>query len=168
MHSPVTKNNVPKSKFLSTVIFNFDNIFFLGIFCHFIEICSSHRVSATKDSLVGHKKGKKNNLFVANKWFLCHTDSVPQTSSKKMAKYCKKVDMVKTKNHVNRKIRLGYIKCVIVIIAVINPPMCWINNIRIFMCKFIVFLLSCIWGLGISLTLCLCKLPSPPLLKRHI
>ena len=33
---------VPQSNFLSTVIFNFDYVFFLGIYCHFIDIGSSH------------------------------------------------------------------------------------------------------------------------------
>ena len=67
--------NTPKvlqSNFLSTVIFNFDYVFFLGISCHFIVIFSLHWVSATNEPLVWSQKGLKktfcdqtNDSFVA-------------------------------------------------------------------------------------------------------
>ena len=91
-------------------MFNFDNVFFFSIYCRFIKICSSHWVSVTKESLVWPQKGyTKKHLFVTNQWFLCLTDSVRQTSSEKMAKNCKKVDIVKNGNHCSKKIWLGYL-----------------------------------------------------------
>ena len=54
-------------------------------------------------------KNGKNTLFVTNQLFLCHTDSVRQTSYKEMAKNAKKEDMVKVENHCTKKIRLGYL-----------------------------------------------------------
>ena len=42
--------------FIITVIFNFDHVSLFGNFCHFLRTCSSHWVSATQESLVGHKK----------------------------------------------------------------------------------------------------------------
>ena len=47
---------VPQSNFLSAVIFNFYYVFRFGIFCHFVEICLLHWVSATKESLSWSQK----------------------------------------------------------------------------------------------------------------
>ena len=56
-------NKAPQSNFLSIVIFNFDNVLFFGIFCCFIGICLLHWVSATKEFLVCHKKGKQTPFW---------------------------------------------------------------------------------------------------------
>ena len=92
------------------VILNFDYFFFIGIYCHLIENCVSHSVTATKETLSWSQKRSKSTLFVTNQSFLCRTDSVRQTSSKKMAKIIfLKGDMVKIENHCSKKIRLGYL-----------------------------------------------------------
>ena len=79
------------------------------IYCYFIEICLLHWVSVTKEILSWSQKTVKNTLFVTNQFFLCHTDSVRQTSYKEMAKNAKKEDMVKIENRCTKKIRLGYL-----------------------------------------------------------
>ena len=83
-------NKIPQSKFLITVIFNFDFVFFFGIFCYFIVICLSYWVSARNETLSWSQKRSENTFFVHNQWFLCRTDSVQRTSSKEMAKNAKK------------------------------------------------------------------------------
>ena len=67
---------VPQSNFLSTVNFNFDHVSFFGIFCLFLRTSRSHWVSATKESIVGHKKGVFWPFLWPNQWFLCRTDSL--------------------------------------------------------------------------------------------
>ena len=104
-----SNNKVSRSNFISTVIFNFEYVFFLGIHCHFIKICLSHWVSATEETLSRSQKRSENTLFVTNLRFLYRTDSVRQTSFKEMAKNTKKGDVVKIEIHSTKKIRLGYI-----------------------------------------------------------
>ena len=99
-----------QSNFFSTVIFNFDYVFFFGIYCHFIEIGSLHWVSATKETFSWSQKRSKNTLFVTNQWFLCRTDSLRRTSFKEMAKNAKKKDMVQIEHHCTKKTRLGYLR----------------------------------------------------------
>ena len=98
-----------QSNFLSTVIFNLDYVIFYGIYCLFIDVCSLHWDSATKETLSWSQKRSKNTFFVSNQWFLCCTDSVQQTSSMEMSKNAKKGTMAKIENHCTKKIRLGYL-----------------------------------------------------------
>ena len=85
-----------QSNFLSTVIFNFDHVFF-GICCYFLRTCVSHWVSVTQESLIWPQKRSKSYLFVTNQWFLCCNDSVRQTNSQEMAKNSKKYAWSKLK-----------------------------------------------------------------------
>ena len=105
----VVRSGNIQSNFLSTVILNFDYVFFFGIYCHFVEICLLHWVSATKESMSMSQKRSKNTFFVTNQQLLCRTDSVRRTSSKEIAKNAKKGDMVKIENHCIKKIRFGYL-----------------------------------------------------------
>ena len=87
--SPSLKK-VPQSNFLSTVIFNFGFVSFFGIYCHFIKICSSHWVSATKETLFGHKNSKKNTprteleIYIYMYFQKSYTTKIQQLLSKKI------------------------------------------------------------------------------------
>ena len=92
-------SKVPRTYFLSTVIFNFDYVFFLA----YIAILS-HWVSATKEPLSGSQKRLKTPfLWPTNGSFVALTQC-----DKLVLKKCqKKETCLKLKIIVIRKIRLG-------------------------------------------------------------
>ena len=87
------------------MIFNVDNVSFFWNFCHFIRTGSMYWVSATKEQLVGHKKG-----VFDRSWDQLNDSYVALTNKhQKMAIKAKK-DIVKMENHCTKKIRLGYLE----------------------------------------------------------
>ena len=102
---------VPQSNFLSTVIFNFDYVFFLGIYCHFIDIGSSHWVSATKETFSWSQKRSKTPFLWPTIDSLVALTQCDELVLRKWQKMPKKRNMVKIENHCTKKIRLRYLSC---------------------------------------------------------
>ena len=109
-YSMQNSKKVPQSNFLSTVIFNFDYVFFFGIYCHFIDIGLSHWVSATKEIFSWSQTRSKtpflwptNDSFVA----LTHCDELVLRKWQKMPE---KETWSKLKTIVLRKLDWGTFK----------------------------------------------------------
>ena len=104
-------NKVPQSNFLSTMILNFDFVFFFGLSAILLEFVGRTESVRRWNHWFGHKNGPKTTLLWQHQGFLCRTGSVQHTNSNKKAINAKKEDIFKIENHCIKKIKLGYLEC---------------------------------------------------------
>ena len=81
-----------------------------GIFWHFLRTCLLHWLSATKESLVGHKNVFLKPFLWPTQCFFCRTDSVQRTNELMKWQYMSRKEIVQIENKCTKTVRLGYLR----------------------------------------------------------